>query len=144
MTAIGYISDTEHIIKASWSNIQHDGPAAFKLSERSPLPLAMSAKDHAGGRTEGLNVPRIKAIDCHPSNSDEDSEIDSFSDTQNWHKSKGDLDNPDEGEDDHEADDESDTAPGDGINAFESPNHRVVVVTPNILSLIWPRCRSMK
>ena len=34
MTAVGYISDTDEIIKASWSLFQHDGAAAFKLSER--------------------------------------------------------------------------------------------------------------
>jgi len=28
-TAIGYISDPEEIAKASWSNFQHDGAAAF-------------------------------------------------------------------------------------------------------------------
>jgi len=33
MTAVGYISDTEEKVKASWSNFQHDGAAAFKLSE---------------------------------------------------------------------------------------------------------------
>ena len=49
MTAVGYISDTKEIIKASWSNCQHDGAAAFKLSERSPLPPALSAKDLPGG-----------------------------------------------------------------------------------------------
>jgi len=38
MTAVGYISDTEESVKASWSLFQCDGPAAFKLSERSPLP----------------------------------------------------------------------------------------------------------
>jgi hypothetical protein len=31
MTAVGYISDTEEIVKASWSNFHHDGAAAFKL-----------------------------------------------------------------------------------------------------------------
>ena len=42
MTAKGYISGTEEIIKASWSNSQYDGAAAFKLSERSPLlPLRL-------------------------------------------------------------------------------------------------------
>jgi len=40
MTAVGYISDTEEIVKASWSRFQHDGAAEFKLSERSPLPPA--------------------------------------------------------------------------------------------------------
>jgi len=33
MTAIGYISDVEVIVIASWSLLQHDGAAAFKLSE---------------------------------------------------------------------------------------------------------------
>ena len=36
MSAIGYISDTEEIINASWTNCQLDGAAAFKLSQRSP------------------------------------------------------------------------------------------------------------
>jgi len=44
MTAVGYISDTEEIIKAYWSLFHHHGAAAFKLSERSPLPPALSAK----------------------------------------------------------------------------------------------------
>jgi len=52
MTAVGYISDPEEIVKASWSLFQHDGAAAFKLSERSPLPPPpLSAKDLPGGRT---------------------------------------------------------------------------------------------
>jgi hypothetical protein len=33
MTAVGYISDTEEIVKASWSLFQHDGATAFKLPE---------------------------------------------------------------------------------------------------------------
>jgi hypothetical protein len=55
MTAIEYISDMEEIIKASWSLFQHHGGAAFKLSKRSPLPPALSAKDLPGGRTQILN-----------------------------------------------------------------------------------------
>jgi hypothetical protein len=73
MTAVGYISDTEEIVKASWSNFHHDGAAAFKLSEKSPVPPALSAKDLPGGRTQVLNVRRIKRIDRHPAKSDEDS-----------------------------------------------------------------------
>jgi len=49
MTTVGYISDTEEIVKASWSLFQHDGAAAFQLSERSPLPPALSAEDLCGG-----------------------------------------------------------------------------------------------
>jgi len=49
MTAMGYISHTELIIKASWSLFQHDRAAAFKSSERSPMPSPSSAKDLPGG-----------------------------------------------------------------------------------------------
>jgi hypothetical protein len=49
MTAVGYISNTEEIVKASWSLFQHHGAAAFTLSERSPLPPELSAKDLPGG-----------------------------------------------------------------------------------------------
>ena len=56
VTAVAYISDTEEIVKVSWSLFQHGGVTAFKLSERSPLPPALSAKDLPGGRTQILNV----------------------------------------------------------------------------------------
>jgi hypothetical protein len=55
-TAVGYISNSEGIIRASWSLFQHDGAAALKLPERSPLPPALSAKDFPGGQTQILNV----------------------------------------------------------------------------------------
>jgi hypothetical protein len=42
MTTVGCISDTEEIVKASWPNVQHNGAAAFKLLERSPVPSALS------------------------------------------------------------------------------------------------------
>jgi hypothetical protein len=56
MTAVGYISDTVVIVKASWSNFHHDGAAAFKLLEKSTVPPALSAKDLPGGQTQVLNV----------------------------------------------------------------------------------------
>jgi hypothetical protein len=83
MTAVGYISDTEELVKASWSNFHHDGAAAFKLSEKSPVPPALSAKDLPGGRTEVLKVRRIKRIDRHPAESHEDRSPESISDTEN-------------------------------------------------------------
>jgi len=48
--------DTEEIVKASRSLFQHDGAAALELSERSLLPLTLSAKDLLGGRTQILNI----------------------------------------------------------------------------------------
>jgi hypothetical protein len=61
----------EAIINTSWSLFQHDGAAAFKLSERSLLAPAMSAKDHPGGQTQILNVRRIPRINPHPVEIDE-------------------------------------------------------------------------
>jgi len=84
MTAVGYISDSEEIIKASWSTFQHDGLAAFKWSERSPLAPASSAKDLPAGWIQLLNVRRIRRIDPHPAESEEDSAPESISDTENW------------------------------------------------------------
>jgi len=48
MTAVEYISYMEEIVKACCSLFHHDGVAAFKLSKRSHLPPAMSAKDLTG------------------------------------------------------------------------------------------------
>jgi hypothetical protein len=42
LAAVGYTLDPEQMIKTSWSLIQHEGAAAFKLSERLPLPPALS------------------------------------------------------------------------------------------------------
>jgi hypothetical protein len=67
MTAIGYILDTEEIVKASWSLFHHDGAAAFKLSERSPLPPALSAQDLTGGGTQ--NIKRQQNSKNQPSSS---------------------------------------------------------------------------
>jgi hypothetical protein len=60
ITAVGYFSVNIEIVKLSWSLIQHDGAAAFTLSERSPLPPSLSAKDirnNPGFRLKHLGVP---------------------------------------------------------------------------------------
>jgi len=81
ITAVGYISDTEEIVKAPWSLFQHDGAAAFILLERSPLPPPLSAKDLAGGGTQTLHVSRIRRNNRDPVECDEDSTPESISDT---------------------------------------------------------------
>jgi hypothetical protein len=108
MTAIGYISDTEEIVKASWSFFQHYGAAGFNLSERSPSPPALSAKDLPGGRTQFLNVLQIRRINHHPVASDKDSAPDCILFTDHWLNWNCDLDNPDDSREDCTADDESD------------------------------------
>jgi len=90
MTTVGYILDTEEIVKASWSLIQHDGAAAFKLSERSTLPPPWSAKDLPGERTHILNVRQIRRINRHPVESDESSTAERISDTEDLLNRTGD------------------------------------------------------
>jgi len=66
MTAVGYISNLEQMIKASWLHFQHDGAAAFKLPERSPLPPASSAKNQPRRWTQIFNACWLRRIDHHP------------------------------------------------------------------------------
>jgi len=144
MTAMGYISDTEEIVKASWSLFQHDGAAAFKLSERSPLPPALSAKDLPGGRTQILNVRRIRRINRHPVESDDDSAPESISDTDDWLNWNGDLDNPNDSEEDCAADDESDIEHNNGIEDPECPEQQNVSAAPNVPRLVRPTRKSKR
>jgi len=132
MTAVEYISDTEEIIKASWSLFQHDGAAAFKLLERSPLPPALSAKDLPGGRTQIFNVRRIRRINSHPVKSDDHSAPESISDTDDWLNWNGDLHNPNDSEEDCVADDESDIEHNNCIEDPECPEQQDVSAAPNV------------
>jgi len=84
MTAVVYISDTKEIIKVSWSNFQHEDAAAFKLSERSPLPPDLSAKYLPGGWTQVLNTHRTKRNHCHLVKSDKESAPEIISVIENW------------------------------------------------------------
>jgi len=138
MTAVGYISDTEEIAKSSWSLFQHDGAAAFRLSERSPFTPAWSAKDLPGGRTKILNIRRIRRSNRHPVESDEDSARESISDTEDWINWNGDLDNPNDSEEDCAADDDSDIEHNNCIEDPECPDQQEVSAAPNVPGLVRP------
>jgi hypothetical protein len=144
MTAIGYISNTEQIIKAFWSNVQHVGVATFKLSIRSPLAPAFCAKDLPGGRTQVSIVCRMTRFDLNPAESDMDSVPESTSNSENWLTWISYLDHPNRSEEDWTAADESKIELGRGIMALESPAHCIVSVAPNVSGLIWPTQGSMK
>jgi len=144
MTAVEYISDMEEIVKASWSLFQHDGAAAFKLSERSPLPPALSAKEVPGVRTQILNVRRIGRINRHPVESDDDSAPQSISDTNDWLNWNGDLDNPNDSEEDCAADDESDIEHNNGIEDPECSEQQDVSAPPNVPGLVRPTRKSKR
>jgi len=118
MTAIGYTVDTEEIIKASWSNFQHDSAAAFRLSEWSPLRPALSPKDLPGWRTEVVNFRQIHRIDHHPTESDEDSAPETIPNSKSWHNWNRDLDNRNVSNADWKADDQSE---GEPENANQGP-----------------------
>jgi len=144
MTAVGYISDTEEHVKPSWSLCHHDCAAAFKLSEKSPVPPALAAKDLPGGRTRILNVRQIKQIDRHPADSDEDSSPESISHTEKWIVWNGDLDNPNDSEDDWEAQNESDMELDNSSEESETMELPNVSAAPNVPGLIQPIVPSMK
>jgi len=144
MTAVGYISDMEEIVKSSWSLFQHDGAAAFKLSERSPLPPALSAKDLPGGRTQILNVRRIRRINRHPVESDQDSAPESISDTEDWLNWNGDLDNPNDSKEDCAADDDSDIEHNNCIEDPECPVQQDVSAAPIVPRLVRPTRKSKR
>ena len=144
MTAVGYISDTEEIVKSSWSLFQHDGAAALKWSGRSPLRPPLSAKDLPGGRTQILNVRRIRRINCHAVESDEDSTTESISDTEDRLNWNGDLDNPNDSKDDCEADFEYDMEQDNTIEYPETPEQRDVSAAPNVPGLIRPTWKSKR
>jgi len=91
-----------------------------------------------------LNVGRIRRINCHAVKSDDVSAPESISDTENWLNWDGDLDNPNESEDDCEADNESDVEQDNCNKDSECPKQWDVCATPNVPRLIRPTGRSKK
>ena len=144
MAAIGYSSETEEIPKASGSLFQHDGAAAFTLSERSPLPPALSSKDLPGGRTQICNVCRIRRLNRHPVERDTDSSPESISHNENWLNWNGDLDYPNVSEDDGATDVESAIRQDTGIEHPECPEQRDESAAPNVPGLIRPIWKSQR
>jgi len=143
MTAIGYISYTEEIIKAIWSNCQHDHAAAFKLNKMSPVPPELSAKDLPGGRTEVLNVQQIQRIHFPRAESDEDCAHESISDTENWLHWNGDFDIPNDSYEDREANIQSNIVHDKGNDDAATREQHDVSAAPNIPGLIQPTWMSL-
>jgi hypothetical protein len=144
MTTVGYISDTEEVVKASWSLFRHDGASAFKLAERSPLPPALSATDLLGGRTAISNVHAIRRTNCPPVESDNDSAPKNLSDTDDWLNWNGDLDNPNHSKEDCSADYVSDIEHNNHIEDPECPEQHDVSAALNVLGLVQPIRKSQR
>jgi len=141
MTAIGFIVDTDEVIKASWSNFQHDSAAAFKLSERLPVPPPMSTKSLPGRQIQVSNVLLIKRIDHHPANRARGIPPESILDSKNWLHRNGEFDNLNHSEDDWEAHIESHIEVDNGIKDTETLEQRNVSASPNVPRLIGPTWR---
>jgi hypothetical protein len=138
ITALGYISDTEEIVKASWSLFQHDGAAAFKLAEWSPLPPPFSVKDLPGGQTQILNIRQIRRIIHRAIERDEDSSPECILDTEPCLIWNGYLDNRNDSEDHCTVCIESDMEQYHSIEDLESPEQRNKIPARNVPRLIWP------
>jgi len=144
ITAVGYFSDTAEIVRASWSLFQHDSAVAFTLLGRSPWPPPLSAKDLPEGRTQILNDRRIWWINWHPVESADDSPPESISATGGWLNWNGDLDNPNNSEDDCAADCESDIEHIKGIEDPECLEQWDSSCAPNVPGLIRPTRKSRR
>ena len=79
-----------------------------------------------------MNVRRIRRINRHPVESGEDTAPQSISDTEDWLHWNGDLDNPNDTEDNCMADVESDIEQGNGIQDPEFPKQWNVSPAPYV------------
>jgi len=144
MAAVGYISEMEEIVRASWPHFRHHGGAAFTLSERSPLPPALSATDLPGGPTKLSNVGQIRRFNRDPVKGDDDSTPGCILDTENWLNSNGDLDNSTHSKDNYTSDDGCDIERDNGIADAESPEQQDVNATPTVHGSIRPMRKSKR
>jgi len=144
VTAVGYVYDTDEIVKELSSVIRHDGVVAFKSSGRSPLPPPFPAKDTPGGQTQIFNVRQIWGFNCYPVTSDEESAPEGMRNTEDWLNRNRDLDNRSDSEDDFTADVEPDSGQQKPIQDPEYPDERDVSATANFPRLIRARVQSKR
>jgi len=117
--------------------------AAFKFSETSPLPSALSANDLPGGGTKVLNVRRTNRIHHQLANSDVDSALECISDPKDQLCWNGDLDDPIESKEEWEADDKTNAELIGPIEVPEYPEQRDVSAGQDVPGSIRPT-RSIK
>ena len=89
-----------------------------------------------------MNVLQIRRINRRQVESDEQSAPESISDTYVWLNWNGNLDDPNDSEEDCAADDESNIEHNNGINDPESPEQPDVCAPPNVPRLVWPTQKS--
>jgi hypothetical protein len=91
-----------------------------------------------------VNSRRIRRINRHPVESDEDSAPESISDTEDWLHWTGDLDDPNDSDDDCAADVGSNMEQAKSMKNPECPEQRDVSAAPNVPGLIRPTRKSKR
>ena len=105
------------------------------------MPPALSAKDLPGGRTQILNVRRIRKINRLPIESNNDSPPERISDTDDWLNWHSDLDNPNDSEEECPADDECNIEHNNAIEDPEYPEQQDMRAAPNVPGFVCPTCK---
>jgi hypothetical protein len=80
----------------------------------------------------------MRRINRYPVESDEDSAAESISDTDDWLNWNGNLNNPNDSEEDCAADDEFDIEHNNGLEDSECPEQQDVIPAPNVPGLVRP------
>jgi len=142
ITPVEYISDSEEIMKAIWSNFQHISVAAFNLLGWLPMVSALFAQVLHGGEIQVLNIYCLRRIECDSAEHNEDGAPQGISDINNLLKWKCVFDDWNESEDDLEGDVESGIEQDTFIDNLISPERQNVSATSNVSGLIWPTERS--
>ena len=91
-----------------------------------------------------MNVRRIRRINRHPVESDEDSAPECILDTEHWLNWNGDLDALNDSEGDSRVDVESDIEQDNSIEDPDSRQQQDVSAAPNIPGLILPTQQSKR
>jgi hypothetical protein len=91
-----------------------------------------------------LNVRHIRRVNRHPVESEKDSAPESISATEDWLRWNGDLDNPNNSEEDCAADDDSHMEHNNYIKDPECPDQHDVTAAPNVPGLVWPTGKSTR
>jgi hypothetical protein len=96
------------------------------------MPPSVSAQNLPAGRTQILNIRRILRINDQPVESDKDCAPEGISDNEDWLTWNGDLDDPNDSEEDCAADDDSYIELNNCIEDPEWQQQQDVSATPNV------------
>jgi hypothetical protein len=116
----------------------------IQIVRKISFPTTFVRKGPPWRTYSNLECPPNPENQPYPVESDEDSAPENILDTEDWLNWNGDLDNPNDSEDDCAADVESDMDQDNGIEDPESPEQQDVSAMPNVPGLIRPIRKSKR